>query len=568
MLEQIDKTGNIKRQSGITSVKLTGKPYDIGFQHGKLLKDEVKNGIYKYFSEQISKILKADKRFRTEAINKVVITLLKTKYQKFIQHIPDEIKHEIKGLADGAEIDYKSALEAYVFPEILSYLINKSTLSNYSAKTYLSGESLMGCTSILAYGDATSDNTLLHGRNFDAFGIGYWDKYSLISHVNPETGFKYVSVGSIGLAGGVVSGMNEKGITYALHQNYTKEINENNTPVLAIGAMILKYADTLSKAQEIIKNNKVVGGWSIVVSDAKIKDSFVAEMCGSEIHFRSSDRDLLICTNSYILQEFYEKEIIISPILNISSNLRYQRAMQLAGKHYYGINQEYMAQWLGDRYDISSEKEKSYGYTISQNNTVSSVIFAPDKAMLWVARGETPVCNNEYIPFHFDFDIEISESFKLESYNFKEENIKRTNKKIIKAHKTYMTGDLKKTEEILVGCIDLVHKTEPVIQFLIGVLNIKLGHYEKAAKMLNIAYDNETDIYKSGVIKLWLGRVYDLLGNRDRAIKQYRYVEQMSKDIYSYISELGNQGIKKPFNKKNIKYIDLNIWFGEEIIIN
>lgn len=566
MLKQIEKNKIVKKQHGIISIKLVGSSYDIGFKHGNLLKDEIRDGVFPYFYSQISKLLKNDKRFRNQAINKVVVSLLKTKAQKFIQRIPEEIKSEIKGFSEGADIDFKSALLVYVFPEIMSYLISKSNNDNYSFKTYLSGESLIGCTSILVYGDATKENNLIHGRNLDSLGIGYWDKYPLVSYIHPEKGFKYVSIGSAGTSAGVISGMNEKGITYALHQNYTKEIDENNVPILALGNMVLKYADTLSKAQEIIKSTKAVGGWSIVVSDYKIKDAFIAEICGSEVHFRSSDRDLLICTNSYILKDFYEKELIISPLLNISSNLRYQRAMQLAGKHYYSIKEENVAEWLGDRYDISSEKEKSFGYTISQNNTVGSVIFSPEKNMFWVASGETPVSNNSYIPFHFDFDIEISDSFTLKPYEFSNKNIKIVNKKIIDSHKFYQKGNFKNAENLLMESIKIMDKEEPILHFLVGVLNIQLENFEKASKMLNIAYDNESDIYKSGIIKLWLGRVYDLLNNRDKAIKQYRYVEQMGKNVYSHISELASKGIKKPYTKKDIKYIDLDIWFGEELI--
>lgn len=566
MLKQIEKTGSIKKYHGIISLRLVGSPYDIGFQHGKLLKEQIKDGIYKYFSEQIAKLVKNDKRFRADPINKVVVKFLKSKAQKFVHRIPEEIKQEIKGISEGAEIDYKSALEIYVFPEVMSYLISKSYKENYSFKTYLSGASLMGCTSILAYGDATNDNTLLHGRNLDSIGIGYWDKYTTVFHVEPNDGFKYVSVGSAGMAGAVISGMNEKGITYALHQNYTKEIDENNMPILALGTMILKHADTLSKAQEIIKSAKTVNGWSVVVSDSKIKDGFIAEMCASKIYFRSSDRDLLVCTNSYLSPELYDKEIIISPLLNISSNIRYQRAIQLAGKSYYNIKPQDIAQWLGDRYDLSSEKEKIFGYTISQNNTVGSVIFSPDRKTLWVANGDTPTCNNEYIPFHLDYDIEISESFKLKAYEFENKDFKQVMRNVIEAHKYNEKTDYKKSEEIIMDSIKLLDKQEPVLQFLCGILNIKIGNYEKAAKMFNVAYDNETDIYKCGIIKLWMGRIYDLLNNRDKALKQYKYVEQMGKNIYGDIVELALQGIKKPYTKKSIKHIDLDIWFGEELI--
>lgn len=566
MLEQLDKTENLKRSQGIISVKLTGKPYDIGFQHGTLLKEEVNEGVYKYYSTQISKLLRNDKRFRNDAINKIAVRFLKNKAQKFIHKIPAEIKEEIKGISDGAGVDYKSALEIYVFPEMMSYITSKSTKENYSFKSHLSGQSLMGCTSILAYGDATPDNDLLHGRNFDSIGIGYWDKYPMIAHIEPENGFKYVSVSSAGMAGAVISGMNEKGITYALHQSYTKEYDDNNMPILALGTMVLKYADTLSKAQDIIKNAKAVGGWSIVVSDSKIKDGFVAEICASEVFFRSSDRDLLVCTNSYLLPDLYEKEIVVSPLLSLSSSQRYQRAIQLAGKEYYSIKPENIVNWLGDRYDISSEKEKVFGYTISQNNTVSSVIFSPDKKMLWMAVGTAPVCNNDYLPFHFEFDIDMSESLKLKPYKFNNNDLYKVTKKVIEAHKFYEKKEYKKAEEQLGESINILGKKEPVLHFLCGMLNIKMGNYEKAAKLLNVSYDNETDIYKAGVIKLWLGRVYDILNNRDKALKQYRYVEQMSSNIYGDIVELALIGIKKPYNKRLTKYIDLEIWFGEELI--
>ncbi len=566
MIDQLEKTSCIKKTNGIISVKLTGSSFDIGYQHGKILKDEIKDGIHKYFSEQISKLLKSDKRFRNNAVNKVVVRFLKSKAQKFIQRIPDEIKEELRGISEGAEISYKLALEMYVFPELMSYIISKSTKENYSFKSHLSGDILMGCTSILAYGDATPDNNLLHGRNLDAIGIGYWDKYPLIQHVEPDNGYKYISISSAGLAGAVITGMNEKGITYALHQNYTKEFNENNMPILALGIMILKHADTLSKAKDIIKSAKSVGGWSVVVSDAKIKDAFIAEICADEVFFRSSDRDLLICTNSYLLPDLHEKEIVLSPLLSLSSTQRYQRAIQLASKEYYLIKPQNMADWLGDRFDISSEKEKVFGYTISQNNTVGSVIFSPDQNMFWMAEGTTPVCNNNYIPFHFNFDIEISDSLKLTPYKFEEKNIHEIIRKVILSHKFYEAKDYQNAEKELGESINIMGKKEPILHFLCGMINIKISNYEKAVKLLNTAYDNESDIYKAGIIKLWTGRVYDLLLNRDKALKQYRYVEQMSSNIYGDIVDLALDGIKKPYNKKSIKHIDLEIWFGEELI--
>jgi len=386
------------KKAGIYCLKASGNPYKIGFQHGTLLKEHVENGVYKFFSNYIKQLFTNNRRTKSDPIARLVFRFLKTKSQKFINRLPKEIKDEIRGLCDATNLDYNTTLESFVFPELTSYLIAKFAGEHFAQRTHLSGTALLGCTSIIAMGEATETGELLHGRNFDFVGIGYWEKYPLVSYIYPDDGFSYISVSSVGIVGGVVSGINEKQITYAVHQNYTKEYSENNLPILTLGTLIMKYADNLEKAENIILSSKSTSGWSVVITDNNAKDSFVAEICADKVIIRRMEKDLLLCTNSYISPELHEHEIIINPLLNLSSNSRYQRIAQLTDKNYHKINPEFMARSLGDRYDITSEKERIFGYTVSQNHTISSVIFAPEREMLWVASGNTPVCNSDYIP--------------------------------------------------------------------------------------------------------------------------------------------------------------------------
>jgi tetratricopeptide (TPR) repeat protein len=566
MQVQEKQKSSLYSKSGIFCLKVKGNPYKIGFQHGTLLKDHIENGVYKFFSNYLQQILKGNRLAQIDPIASLIFRFIKTKSQKFINRLPKEIRDEIRGLCDATGLDYQTALDSFVFPELTSYLISKYAGNNFALKTHLSGAALLGCTSIVAMGTATETGELFHGRNFDFVGIGYWEKYPLVSYIYPDDGFSYISVSSAGVVGGVVSGINEKQITYAVHQNYTKEYNENNLPILALGTMVLKYAENLDKAREIILSAKSTSGWSVVVTDNKAREGFVAEICADQVVFREMQGDLLLCTNSYISPELHDYEIIINPLLNLSSTSRYQRIEQLTEENFHKINPEFLARALGDRYDITSEKERIFGYTVSQNHTISSVIFAPERKMFWVASGETPVCNSDYIPFNFDFETSktLNEPV-LRGTRFSDASDQKVLSLVIQAHEAYDSQDTGLAMHLLQEAIALSGRKEPTLQFLCALLSLKLGDFDQAKDYLQVAYDNEQDIYKSGIIKLWMGRVFDLLGNRDKALRQYRYVEQMNKLVYNDIINLARNGLKKPYKKRSIKNIKLDIWYGEEI---
>jgi tetratricopeptide (TPR) repeat protein len=563
---QEKQKSELYNKAGIFCLKVAGNPYKIGFQHGTHLKEQIENGVYKFFSNYIQQLLKNNRRTKVDPLSGLILRFLRTKSQKFINRLPKEIKDEIRGLCDATGLDYNTTLESFVFPELTSYLVSKYAGDHFALKTHLSGAALLGCTSIIAMGQATETGELYHGRNFDFLGIGYWEKYPLVSYIYPDDGFSYISVSSAGIVGGVVSGINEKQITYAVHQNYTKEYSENNLPILALGTLIMKYADNIERAKEIILASKSTSGWSVVITDNKSKEAFVAEICADQVVFRNMENDLLLCTNSYISPELHDYEIIINPLLNLSSNSRYQRVEQLTSENFHKINPEFIAHSLGDRYDITSEKERIFGYTVSQNHTISSVIFAPERNMFWVASGNTPVCNADYIPFNFDFEeSKTLDSPVLEGIKFNDIDNEKAMSLVIQAHEAYELKDIQKSLSLLLEAIELLGTLEPTLHFLCGLLNLKSGKYEKAREFLQTSYDNEQDIYKSGIIKLWMGRVYDLLGNREKALRQYRYVEQMNKQVYGEIIDLARQGLKKAYKKRYIKYIKLDIWYGEEI---
>jgi tetratricopeptide (TPR) repeat protein len=562
MLTSEKHKSELFKQSNINCVRLVGNSYKIGFQHGTLLTESAKAGVQKFISEYIPNLIK--RVVRPEPAAFVFLKYLKTKTQKFINRIPKELKDEIRGFCDATGLNYEQVLENFVFPEISTYLISKYAGEDFIEKTHLSG-AILGCTSIVTKGFATDTGELFHARNFDFSAVDYWDKYPTIFYVYPEDAFNYISVASAGMLG-VVSGINEKQISFALHENYTNVSNENNLPVFALGSLILKYADSLEKAQEIINSSKATSGWSITISDNKTKKAFVAEIYGDEIKYRFMSNDTLICTNSYISKEFHQYETTLNPLFNLSSITRYQRANKLVEDNLGKINLEFLVKTLGDRYDPTSEKERIFGYTISQNHTVSSVIFAPEQNCLFMAEGKTPVSNSKYLKFYFDFEKnKVEELYAINGNKFTDEKNEQAMNIILEAHNYYKNKEYEKAFKTIVKASKLTDYNEPVIDFICGLIHIKKGEFLEAADFLGKAYEHENDIYRAGMIKIWLGRVYDLLQKREKAQKHYRYVEQMNKEAYSYLIALAKKGLKKIYKKSQIKKFDIDIWLGEEI---
>lgn len=561
------KTEKLKSQiiekEGICCIKLTGTPYEIGFQHGSLLKKESVNGIQKFLPEYVDKILNA--HTKSEALTFVYKKIISSKYQKFINRIPKEIKDEIKGFCDASGFEYKKTLENYIFPEIINYLISKYASKNYSFKTHLSGASL-GCTSIISTSFSNINGETLHARNFDFFGTGHFEKKPTVFFIEPKDGFKYISVSCAGVVGAVISGINEKGISYAFHQNYTDIYEENNLPIFALGQLILKYADSLEKAKEIINSSKSTSGWSVAVSCKNTSNSFVAEICGNKVIYRAPENNISICTNSYIDKDLSEEEMILNPLLNLSSISRYQRIYNQINHKLYAIDQEFLIKLLGDRFDITSEKERVFGYTVSQNHTVSSILFTPDQDSLWVATGSLPVCNQKFVKISFDFEENRKENLEIMDGNkFENELNTKILNMIYEAEGYYKNKDIDNALNILKKASKEINNQEATIPFICGLLLLKQLNPIEAIEFFKTAYEHENDIYKSGVIKLWLGRTYDLMDRRELAEKQYNYVEEMGSNIYSNLVSLAEKGNKKPYKKSTAKKIDLDFKLGEEI---
>ena len=162
-------------QVGLVRVlHLKGSYYDMGKQHGTLMKNEIID------ASTLIKTLGAleMKNFGTS---------LREAWTRTSPFIPEKYKQEIKGMAEALGISEEEVQDFTIFPE------------------------LFHCSGFAVWGKATADGAMLHGRVLDYMRDAGLDRWALVIVQEPEGANAFVNVGYSGTIGSV-TGMNAQHI--------------------------------------------------------------------------------------------------------------------------------------------------------------------------------------------------------------------------------------------------------------------------------------------------------------------------------------------------------------------
>jgi len=228
--------GYLEDVNSVLVLHVKGSPYEMGYQHGFLLKDRIQA----FAQYLIQKMINVGYSYEY-MVNCV---------QAMESHIPQEYIDEMKGLADGASMNYTDALIAQLESGIQYY-----------------GHGWTGCSGFVVFGNGTSDGHLYHGRSLD-WSLCTVGSIGLIIAYEPENGNTFVNVGQIGMIG-VSTGMNTEGITAQLNISYSTNRTLDGMPVSFILRKVLQYSDNLTYAIDIISQADRTQGYNILLGDGR-----------------------------------------------------------------------------------------------------------------------------------------------------------------------------------------------------------------------------------------------------------------------------------------------------------
>ncbi len=377
--------GFLERVDGQLILHLKGSYYEIGYQHGKLLKTQV---------VQNMKNLADNETEKGQTMEYKMYKMLRGgMHTRLLPHIPKKFIEEMHGIADGAEMEYEDVLAGNLFPEAF----------------HCSGAAFMG--------KASHDGSLYHVRILDFMVDAGLQDNAVLSIVEPEGAYAFMNVGYAGFMGSV-TGMNEKQITIG-EMGGGGQGHWDGLPMSLLLRDTLERASTLQEAMDIYKNTPRTCEYFYVISDAKIPDARGVYATPKQIHFiKPGERYAFFDIppapekdsggNRVLLKGF--RDIISSPVQTLIEspkgdeiamfNLQPEDCVIISGPDRY----RYFAERIVEQYGKVDENvlQEVIKRPVSMKSNLHNAIFHPSTLEAWVAHADkegNPSCNQPYHHF-------------------------------------------------------------------------------------------------------------------------------------------------------------------------
>lgn len=384
-------------ESGLWELKVSGTAFQRGEAIGKL-SDDLLYYQEKVFVDQIKEIIPSDSYLK---FLRFFIVLFNRELGK---NVTEEFRDEIYGISLSCTHEYDFIGTPY--ERQLNY--HSAHDLGHAMQDYM----LVGCSSFAVWGENSADSSLIIGRNFDFYMGDKFAKNKQISFYDPTDGYKFAAIGWPGMIG-VLSGMNETGLTVTINAAKSSMPTSSATPISILTREILQYASTIDEAYAIAQKRKTFVAESILVGSAKDGRAAIIEKSPDRISLFSADGEQLICTNHYQSDAFADDERNLENIRTSDSPYRFSRLEELL-KQNKPLDELNAASILRNYKGIGDE-ELGLANEMAINQFIAhhSVIFKPEKKLIWVST--SPWQCGKYIAYDLNkiFNSEVDFSKEI-----------------------------------------------------------------------------------------------------------------------------------------------------------
>jgi len=356
-------------ESGLWELMVRGDAFHRGVAIGNLSKDLL-HYQEKVFVDQIKNIIPSENYLKFLRFFTVIFN------RNLGRNIPEEYRKEIYGISLSCTHEYDFIGTPY--ERQLNY--HSAHDLGHAMQDYM----LVGCSSFASWGKNSADSSLIIGRNFDFYVGDDFARNKQIAFYIPDKGYKFASVGWPGMTG-VMSGMNETGLTVTINAAKSTMPTSSATPISILTREILQYASTIKEAYAIAQKRKTFVSESILIGSAKDGRAAIIEKSPEHIALFAGEGEQIICTNHYQSKEFSQDKGNLENIRKSDSPYRYARLKELLKKN-TPIDERKAASILRNSKGIN---DTNIGLcnemSINQFIVHHSVIFKPEKRLIWVS---------------------------------------------------------------------------------------------------------------------------------------------------------------------------------------
>lgn len=395
-----------KNKEGLWELYVEGNPYQRGELMGNLaihLMEKQES----VFMDKIKELVPSEGR------QKFIKKFLAWYNRKMYKNIPEEYKAEILGVSKYMSDEYNSFAPPYLRALYLH--------SAHDIGHALQDLAIVGCTSFAVWDDKSEDGALLIGRNFDFYAGDRFAEEKLISFVSPDSGFRYMSISWAGFIG-VVSGMNDQGLTVTINAGKSKIPLVAKTPISIVTREILQYASNIDEAIAIAKKREVFVSESIMIGSAKDKKAALIEVSPNNFGvYDVENSSQLICSNHFQSEAYKNDRRNKKAILESHSGYRFDRLQQLLEEE-DKVNVKEAVDILRNKKGLNDEilgfgNEKAINQMLAHHG----IVFKPEELKVWVS--SNPYQMGEFVAYDLNEVFKGREGPTMTSVSSSEFNI-------------------------------------------------------------------------------------------------------------------------------------------------
>jgi isopenicillin-N N-acyltransferase like protein len=280
-----------KAREGWWEMHLEGTPYEIGYASG-LLTQELIYEQEKVFLDRLRELIPS------KLYQKFMLGFIRFFNRDLDEYVKPEYQQEIFGLSRFVSPEFDFMGPAYA--RMLSYQ------AAHDLGHAIQNMNLVACTAFGAWDSRSADSSLILGRNFDFYINDDFAKNKVLCFISPDSGYRFVTVTWAGFAG-VVSGMNEQGLTITLNAAKSSIPYGAKTPVSLLAREILQYARNISEAYNIAQKRETFVAESFLVGSAADHKAVVIEKSPGNISVYDPGKDYVIVTNHFQSEAFLDE---------------------------------------------------------------------------------------------------------------------------------------------------------------------------------------------------------------------------------------------------------------------
>lgn len=374
-----------KNSFGIWEMYLEGSPEEIGYSHG-ILSQELMLIQEDAFVKQIKKMIPSEK------------------YLKFLKYVTSFMN---RNLPDYIPLEYQKEIKAVsLFADDRFDFIgdNYARQLNYHAAHdighAMQNLNLVACTAFSVWDSLSVDSSLLIGRNFDFYVGDEFAENKVLMFVSPDAGYEFVSLSWAGMSG-VVSGMNNQGLSISLNAAKSEIPFTAKTPVSIIAREIVQYASTIDEAYAIAKKRaSFVAEIFFIGSSIDGQTAIIEKTPDTTILLRAEKEAKQILTNHFQSPVLFDAKLNQENLIENATRPRYERVGELLNtESSFDLND--FVSFLRNPYGAQN-KLIGLGNELALNQFIAhhSIVFKPEERKLWVST--YPFQLGAYLPYSLE----------------------------------------------------------------------------------------------------------------------------------------------------------------------